>query len=90
MNENVCKTLGTWIINIQYNVLIKVYICRDLRDKTMAESVYTLYIPNENTQNHPVSRLKLVFKTFEHSTYWISQSKITKVSKVVKATTKKT
>ena len=49
-----------------------------------------MFIPNDDTQNYPFSRLKLVFETFEHSTYWSNQSKFNKAPKVVKPTSKKT
>ena len=38
-----------------------------------------IYIPNDDTQNHPLCRLKLVVKTFKHSTLSTNQSKLTKV-----------
>ena len=38
------------------------------RDKTMADKL--IYIPNNNTQNYPFCRLKLVFETFKHSTQY--------------------
>ena len=36
------------------------------RDKTMTDKL--MYIPNDDTQNYPFCRLKLVVETFEHST----------------------
>ena len=49
-----------------------------------------IYIPNNDTQNYPFCRSKIVVETFEHSTQWMNQSKFTKVPKVVKQTNKKT
>ena len=34
--------------------------------KTMADKL--IFIPNDDTQNYPFCRLKLVFETFEYST----------------------
>ena len=34
---------------------------------TMADKL--MYIPNDDTQNKPFCRLKIVVETFEHSTY---------------------
>ena len=48
-----------------------------------------MYIPNDDTQNYPFSRLELVVKIFEHSTEWSNQSNSKKVPKVVKPTNKK-
>ena len=36
------------------------------RDKPMADKL--VYIPNDDTQNFPFCRLKLVVEMFEHST----------------------
>ena len=47
-------------------------------------------IPNDDTQNYPFCRLKLVIKSFEHATIWTSQLKFTNVPKVGKLTNKKT
>ena len=47
-------------------------------------------IPNDDTQNHPFCRIKLLVETFKHSTYETNQSKFTKVPKVVETTNKKT
>ena len=44
-----------------------------------------MYMPNDNTQNHPFFTLQSV-ETFGHSTKWTNQSK---VHKVVKLTNKK-
>ena len=49
-----------------------------------------MYIPNDDTQNYPFYRLKLLVKTFEYSTQLTNQSKITDYPKVVKPTNKKT
>ena len=54
----------------------------------MADNV--MYIPNYDTRNNPLFKLKLVVETFEHSTKWTNESKFTKVPKVVKPTNKKT
>ena len=43
-----------------------------------------MYIPKGDTQNYHFCRLKLVVETFEHSTFWVNQSKFFKVAKVVK------
>ena len=48
-----------------------------------------MYIPNDDKQNYSLCRLKLVFKTFEHSTLWTNQSKFTEVPRHVKPTNKK-
>ena len=48
-----------------------------------------MYIPNEETQNYPFCRLKLVIKMFRHSTKWTNK-KLIKVPKIVKPTNKKT
>ena len=48
-----------------------------------------MYIPNDDTQNYPFSRLKLVVETFKHSTYY-QPIKLGKVSTVVGSTNKKT
>ena len=37
-----------------------------LRDKTMADKL--MYIPNDDTNNYPFCRLKLVVETFEYTT----------------------
>ena len=54
-------------------------------DKTKADKL--MYLPSNNKQIYPHFRLKLVIKTFEHST---NQLKFTKATKVVKPTNKKT
>ena len=36
------------------------------RDKTIGNKL--MYIPNEDSQNYPLCRLKLVVETFEHLT----------------------
>ena len=51
-------------------------------DKTIADKL--MYITNYDTQNYPISRLKLVVETFKVSTLWSNYSKFTKVPKVVK------
>ena len=35
-----------------------------------------MYIRNDDSQNYRFCRLKLVVETFEHSTYWINQTKL--------------
>ena len=57
------------------------------RDKTMADKL--MYIPNVKTQNYSFYRLKLLVKTFKHSTLLTNQSKFTKVPKVFKPTNNK-
>ena len=57
-------------------------------DKTMADKLIS--IPNNDTQNHPLCRIKLVVETFGNSTKWTNQSKFIKVNKVVKPTNNKT
>ena len=47
-----------------------------------------IYIPNDDTQNYPLCRLKIVVETFEHPTELINQSKFTEVPKVVEPTNK--
>ncbi len=47
-------------------------------------------IPNDNSQNYPFCRLKLVVKSFKHATIWTSQLKFTYDPKVGKLTNKKT
>ena len=42
-----------------------------------------MHIPDNDTQNYPFCRLKLVDETFEHSTKGANQSKFTKDPKVV-------
>ena len=37
---------------------------RDLKDKTIADKL--MYIPNDDTQNDPIFRLRLVVETFGH------------------------
>ena len=49
-----------------------------------------MYIPNDDTQNYPFCKLKLVVKICEHSTEWINQSKLHEVPKVVKPSIEKT
>ena len=49
-----------------------------------------MFNPNDDTQNRPFCRLKLVVETFEHSTKRTNQSKFHKVPKDVKPTSKKT
>ena len=49
-----------------------------------------MYIPNDDTQNYPFCRLKLVFKRFKNSTKRNIQSKFTLAPKVVLTTNKKT
>ena len=49
-----------------------------------------IYIQNDDAQNNPFRRLKLVVEKFEHSTEWTNQSKFTEVPKVIKSTNKKT
>ena len=39
-----------------------------------------MYIPNDDTQNYPFSRLELVVHKFEHSTKWTKQLKFKKNS----------
>ena len=46
-----------------------------------------MYIPNDNLQNYPFSKLQFVVERFEHSP--TNQNSI-KVSRVVKPTNKKT
>ena len=41
-----------------------------------------MFIPNDDTQKFPLSKLKLMALTFEHSTLWTKQSKFTEVPKV--------
>ena len=52
----------------------------------MAEKL--MYIPNDNAHNNSFCRLKLVVEAFKHSMN--EPIKITKVTKVVKPTKKKT
>ena len=37
-----------------------------------------MYIPNDDAQNYPFCRLKLVVETFGHLTKWTNQSKANK------------
>ena len=48
-----------------------------------------MYIPNDDRQNYPFCRFKLVVETFDHSSQWTSYLKFTKVPKVIKQTNKK-
>ena len=41
-------------------------------------------IPNDDTQYYHFCKLKLVVKTFEHSTSWTNNQYVMKVPKVVK------
>ena len=52
----------------------------------MADKLMYLIIPNDDSQNYPFYRLKLVVETFEHSIWLINQSKFTKFPKVVNST----
>ena len=42
-----------------------------------------IYIPNDDAQNYPFCRLKLMVERFKHSTYETNQSKFNEVPKVV-------
>ena len=47
-----------------------------------------IYIPNDETQNYPIRRLKLVVETSEKLTEWTNQSKIIEVAGATKPTNK--
>ena len=47
-----------------------------------------IYISNDETQNYPFCRLKLVVETFEHLTKWTNQLKFTEVTEATKPTNK--
>ena len=49
-----------------------------------------IYIPNDDTQNYPFCRLKLLVETFKHSSLRTNQSKFTKIPPANNPTNKKT
>ena len=48
-----------------------------------------MYIPNDDTQNNPFCRIKLVFETFKHPLNKPAYQNSVKAPKVVKPTKKK-